>query len=218
MPSIMTRADWTSTVLPERKLTRLVPGEVLGIAVHYTGSSRPLGATATLEQSRKRLEDERLFHTDGRGWSDIAYNAAIDQAGRVFPLRGPNYRSAANGNEKTNRAYLAVTFLIGVGDTPTPAAVQAFRGLRQQLLQKYPHATAVVGHRDLYSTACPGDPLYAKLGELKTSPAQEDDDMPTSAEVAHEVWTRFTITTPEGKEVNLQTALELILGQLAKKP
>jgi hypothetical protein len=148
------------------KLVPMSRSAVRGVAVHYTGSSSPLGSTASLALSARRLENERAFHTGappaGRGWSDIAYGVAIDQAGRVFDCRGITYRSAANGDATVNQQYGAVTWLIGVGDTPTALMVNAFREWRtSRWLAMYPKATTVVGHRDLYQTACPGDPAYA---------------------------------------------------------
>lgn len=169
------RSAWTDVRRPVDRLVPLTSAEVVGVAVHYTGSSRPLGQTASLALSVRRLEDERAFHTaappKGRGWSDIAYNVAIDVEGRVFDARGIAYRSAANGDATVNRRYGAVTWLIGVGDRPTTAMVDAFKEWRQEYwLPRYPKAAAVVGHRDLYSTECPGDPAYAlvRSGELTT--------------------------------------------------
>ena len=156
------RSAWTSTARPVGDLVRMSPAQVRGVAVHYTGSATPLGPRATLQLSARRLEDERAFHTKGRGWSDIAYGVAVDVEGRVFDCRGLEYRSAANGNATVNQQYGAVTWLIGVGDQPSAAMVNAFRDWRRtRWLARFPQATAVVGHRDLYSTECPGDPAYA---------------------------------------------------------
>ena len=100
-------------------------------------------------------------HVTGNGWTDIAYQYAIDQAGRCFQLRGFEYRSAANGTADVNRRFGAVTFLIGTGDTPTVAAVEAFRAWRAHVwLPQYPRAVKVAGHRDLHATQCPGTALY----------------------------------------------------------
>lgn len=178
------RSAWTNHARPTGGLVPLAASAVKGVAVHYTGDPK-LGQTATFAQTCARLEGERRFHTDpppqGRGWTDIAYGVAFDQAGRVFDCRGAFYRSAANGNVTTNSAYGAVTFLIGVADTPTPALIEAFKDWRTKFwLDKFPRATAVVGHRDLYSTSCPGDATYrlVRNGTLGQDPTGEDDDMP----------------------------------------
>lgn len=169
MVTYFDRSVWTHVPRPVAKLTVLDPKQLVGFAVHYTGSTAPLGSTPTLAQSIARLEQERVDHVQGRGWTDLGYQSAIDQAGRVFDCRGVDYRSAANGDQKVNSTHGAVTFLIGVGDQPTPALLAAFRSWRAAVwLARWPRATAVVGHRDLYPTACPGAAVYQliRAGQL----------------------------------------------------
>lgn len=183
------------------------------MAVHYTGSKSPLGSTASLALSSRRLEDERSYHVNGHGWTDIAYLAAADVEGRVFDCRGIEYRCAANGDQAVNTLYGAFTFLLGVGDQPTPAMVEAFRVWRNEVwLKRWPHATKVVGHRDLYSTECPGDPLYAlvRSGALTGVP-QGDEDMPTADEIATATvnkWLAIEYGTRKIGEVLGQTATD----------
>jgi len=158
------RAGWTTAPRPSG-LAPLAGSELRGLAVHWTGGAA-LGATATLAQSARRLEAYRRLHTlpepAGRGWSDIAYQMAVDAAGRVFDLRGARHRSAANGDAAVNRSHGAALFLAGIGDTPTLAAIGAFAAWRRDVwLAAWPAATAVVGHRDLHPTECPGTALAA---------------------------------------------------------
>ncbi|HEY6797729.1 MAG TPA: peptidoglycan recognition family protein [Kineosporiaceae bacterium] len=158
------RSVWTSAPRPVDRLVPLDEASVRGVAVHFTGSSSPLGPTASLQGSAHRLEEVRTFHAQVRGWSDIAYQCAVDVDGRVFDCRGIGYRPAANGNARVNEQYGAVTWLLGAGDQPTTTMVEAFRDWRRtRWLARYPHATGVVGHRDLYPTECPGEPTYALI-------------------------------------------------------
>lgn len=161
------RSAWTSTPRPSG-LAALDANRVEGLAIHWPGSSASLGGVPTLAQSAHRLEQERVQHTSRsssdptKPWSDIAYSFAVDQAGRIFDLRGVDARSAANGDATVNAHWLACTVLLGKGDAPSGEAVEAVRWLRSNvILKRYPHATRVVGHRDLHQTACPGDALYA---------------------------------------------------------
>ena len=161
------RSAWTRTPRPVSKLTPLDATRLVGVAVHYTGSTGPLGSTPTLAQSVARLEAERVDHTSRsssdptKPWTDIAYQVAFDQAGRVFDCRGIDYRSAANGDQDVNSTHGAVTFLIGVGDQPTQALLDAFTSwYRAVWLRRWPNATRIVGHRDLHATACPGNAVY----------------------------------------------------------
>jgi hypothetical protein len=142
--------------------------EVEGIAIHYAASEEPFGPVATLATTVRRLEEERRLHTtpqpDGPGYVDIAYQVAMDVDGRVFDCRGIGFRSDSNGNEADNHEYGAVTWILGIGDRPTAALVNAFRLWRQEhWLPRYPRATKIVGHRDLCPTECPGDSTYALI-------------------------------------------------------
>lgn len=185
MVQYVPRPGWTHTARPD-KLARLVGAELAGVAVHYEGGPG-LGSSCTLAQSVQRLEQIRVSHTApppaGKGWQDIAYTACTDQAGRVFDLRGIEHRSAANGDQRVNRSHGAFLFLIGVGDVPTLAAVEAFTTWRRDVwLKRWPHAGAVVGHRDLHATECPGGALYrlVKAGQWARPTQQQEDPMAIS--------------------------------------
>ena len=158
------RAAWTSSAPPVARLVALDPAHVRGIAVHHTGSSVPLGGRSTFRRSARRLEDDRLLVTADRGWPDIAYQVAVDVDGRVFECRGLEFRPQANGNATANAQYGAVTLLLGAGDELTPAMIDAFGEWRRtRWLARYPTAIAVVGHRDLYPTPCPGHAVDALI-------------------------------------------------------
>jgi N-acetylmuramoyl-L-alanine amidase len=158
------RSAWTSAPRPVERLVALSPAQVRGLAVHCTGSATLLGPQASLQGSARRLEGDRAFHTGTRGWSDIACTAAIDAEGRVFDCRGTHHRPAANGSTTGNHQYGAVLWLLGTDERPTVAMVEAFRDWRRtRWLTRYPHATAVIGHRDLYATTCPGAETYALI-------------------------------------------------------
>jgi hypothetical protein len=177
---------------PVDKLSLMVGSQTLGVAIHYPGDPGTFGTSPTLAQSAARLEGERAFHVDTRGWSDIAYSVAIDQAGRVFDCRGIGYRCAANGNQTVNSEYGACTWLVGQNEAPTPAMRNAFiRWRASYWLSAYPSATKIVGHRDLYQTDCPGNKTYALIqsGELKTT---VEENVPLSGDdknfIADAVW------------------------------
>lgn len=182
MTSLLPRSTWTSTPRPVSKLVRLDPSRVMGFAVHYPGNPGSNGTNPSLTYSCQLLEGERAFHVNGRGWTDIAYGGAIDQAGRVFDCRGAEWRSAANGDQDLNSSWGAVTVLIGNNEAPTSAAIDAVRWWRENVwLPLYPHATRVVGHRDLYQTDCPGNAMYQIV---HSGSIVEVDDMPTVQEIA----------------------------------
>ena len=86
--------------------------------------------------------------------------------GYVFRGRGPRARTAANGTTDGNYGYLAICFLgddTKGRDDVTDKGRRALVDARKHLLNVHPHARETVGHRDLISTACPGDELYAYI-------------------------------------------------------
>jgi len=201
----MPRGAWTSWTPDPKKLVHLVGPE--GVAVHYPGTDRALAPLA--EQGDRiagLLEAERRDHVDVRGWTDIAYSAAIDQAGRVWDCRGWAWRPAANGSVDANARYGAVTLLVGVGEQPTDAMIQAFRWWRRLLfLTRYPGARAVVGHRDLIATACPGDLVTdlirrGVLSQAWNTPTPLEDEMATYVrpDDAHRPGDGILAVTPTG--------------------
>jgi hypothetical protein len=127
------------------------------------------------------------YHMDGRGWSDIAYQVAVDQAGRVWTLRGLTTRSGANGDEAANLAYGAILLVLGTGETPTGALINSTRQVITDFRRLYPKATAIKPHswvRTHYTgtgTDCPGDAARALIAggqfEPRTSPPGEDSEM-----------------------------------------
>ncbi len=168
MVKLLPRTEWASRG-PVAPLTPLVARAVEGIAIHWPGTTGPIGDPGR-NRIAARLEGYRAYHTGqppvGRGWSDIAYNVAVDQAGRVWNLRGIGVRSAANGDQVVNATWVALLALVGPGEKPTGAMQEAIVAVRHDLvLSAFPGARAVRGHRDVRRdpTDCPGDDLEALI-------------------------------------------------------
>jgi hypothetical protein len=100
------------------------------------------------------------FHMDGRGWSDIAYSYLVGQSGTIFEGRGLGIAGGhtLNYNSRSH----AIAFIGGVGDTPTDICLRAGDAMFRIIEQRYGQQRSR-GHRDVGSTACPGDPTYVRL-------------------------------------------------------
>jgi len=172
------RSAWTTVPKPDA-LTSLDPDDVEGLAVHWPGTTTSVIGERTREGIANLLEGYRRFHVSGRGWTDIAYQVAIDQAGRVWDLRGIEHRSAANGDTGPNQRWGALLLLLGADERPSAAMVAAVRAWRdEKWLNRYPKATRVVRHKDVRpdGTDCPG-PHAGALVLNGTFTKQEDDDV-----------------------------------------
>jgi len=155
------RADWGARL--RRGYVSFPADRPIGVACHWPGTSTKFrGASAASIASA--LRGWQNFHMDVRGWSDIAYGVGIDWAGRVWELRGIDVRTAANGSTESNRDYTAALWIIGIGEQPTEAQIQAFRDWRSsRLLVVHPQAAAVKTHNDVRTspTECPGPAVTA---------------------------------------------------------
>lgn len=146
---------------PPRERYDLDPDQVQGIALHWPGSAARLRTPA---QVFAALRSWQAYHMDGKGWSDIAYQVAIDQAGNSYVLRGHKHRSGANGDDDLNRRYGALLLVVAEGETPTAKLLETARSQIARHRHIYPASTEIVGHRDIRPepTACPG-PLLERL-------------------------------------------------------
>jgi hypothetical protein len=98
------------------------------------------------------------FHIDGRGWSDIAYQVAVDQAGNRYELRGLRTQSGANGDTDVNQRFGAVLLVLAPGEQPTAAMIREVRAVVTDFRKLFPDAHRIVGHGQIRPepTACPG--------------------------------------------------------------
>lgn len=108
----------------------------------------------------------------------MAYNYAACPHGYLLEGRGIGKRTGTNGNQALNQAHYAIVALLGSSGLtkPTEAMLSALRdGI--ELLRQHGAGDEIKGHRDGYTTQCPGDALYAwvKKGAPRpegTQPAQ----------------------------------------------
>ncbi len=128
------------------------------------------------------------FHTGEKAWPDIAYNFLVDREGGVWEgragsLAGPVAADASGGSQ----GFAQLVCFIGdfTGELPTAAALAAGTRTLAWLAQRYGVSTAagatvsftsrgsnrwpagsgvttatIAGHRDMSTTACPGNAFY----------------------------------------------------------
>jgi hypothetical protein len=155
-----TRKDWgAATPEPHGKFET---SKVLGVALHWPGttlSKKILEGDEAAVAAALRAEQKDHMHRKPP-YADIAYNAAVDQAGGGWRLRWLEVKSGANDESSdANDRYLAVTLLLNPGDKPSKAMVARVLDFIDKAKALYPNCTKVVPHSDLSSdgTDCPGD-------------------------------------------------------------
>jgi len=113
------------------------------------------------------------------GWSDIGYHFVIDNEpdGVIQPGRDIYTPGAqARGHNTTSLGIC----LVGDGAPPvTPRQVESCVDLCASLclVLRLDPETAIVGHRDLCATDCPGDDLYGRLPVIRAGVARRLREM-----------------------------------------
>lgn len=165
MVTYLPRSAWAAR--PSRGATALVAANIDGEALHWPGMAKPIDAAGAIGQRRiaSALRGWQNYHMDTRGWSDIAYQIAIDQAGRAWTLRGLNIRSGANGDADVNRRFGAFLLVLAPGEQPSAAMIATTKAVITDFRKRFPSARLKpYGHQDVRprnsqgqeTTDCPG--------------------------------------------------------------
>jgi hypothetical protein len=159
MTDYITRSEWNAR--EAEGYTYLKPDRLEGVALHWPGHTTRLGK----DRIAAALRGWQDYHMDDRGWSDIAYQAAVDQWGRVYELRGLTVQSAANGDQDVNQRFGAVLLIVAAGEFPSLEMCNSVRDVVTDFRRVYPRATKIVPHSAVRPepTACPGDHVRKAL-------------------------------------------------------
>lgn len=130
------------------------------VVIHHTAGTYCSTKTACSQQMRNMQN----YHMDSLGWADIGYNFLIGGDGQVYEGRGWNTLGAhaTSWNSKS----IGISFMGNYNNNvPTAAQIAAAKALladavsRGQIKSNY----ILYGHRQVGSTECPGNNLYAEI-------------------------------------------------------
>jgi len=143
--------------------------------VHHTVNSNFYGP----EHSVQIIRGIWAHHAQTNGWCDIGYNFLIDRYGRIFEGRRGGIAKAVVGAHAVN-SNTGTTGIAFIGDhrvAPVPGSSQG--SMINLISWKFVvHLTnpqagdAIVGHRDVYSTECPGNAAYSLLPGFRNAVRQ----------------------------------------------
>jgi hypothetical protein len=189
MPAIVPRSAWGADESIRVGAPQYAPS-VRYAVVHHTATTNDY----TQAQAPAIMRAIQLYHVRSNGWNDIGYNFLVDRFGTVYEGRyGGIDRNVVGAHAKGfNTGSVGVAVIGGFEGAGIPPAARsslaALLAWRLDLAHVDPLSTltavssgsdrfpsgipvflrAVSGHRDTGLTACPGDALYAKLGEIAT--------------------------------------------------
>jgi hypothetical protein len=180
VPGLVGRAGWQSdesiVVRPPAVASRLR----LAIVHHTAGQN-----VTSPDESAAIVRAIQLYHVQGNGWDDIGYNFLVDRFGQIFEGRAGGIERNVVGAHTAgiNTGSLGVAVIGGyerVGLSPAArAALVRLLAWRLDAAHIDPAAPvpvvvggaertlpAIVGHRELAPTACPGGALAEELASV----------------------------------------------------
>jgi N-acetylmuramoyl-L-alanine amidase len=187
-PRIIPRSGWNANEKIVRAAPRYAP--VLRFAiVHHTAGASSYGP----EESAAIVRGIELYHVKGNGWNDIGYNFLVDRYGQVFEGRGGGitrnvigahaegfntgsvgiavigmYSAKRPAREAEDALGKLLAWRLDVGHVdPASSAMITSGGNAKLRPGAGAYLRAISGHRDAGFTACPGNALYARLGQLR---------------------------------------------------
>ena len=159
----MTRSQWGARS-PNGSGNSLT-GKGKGSCLHWEGPEMGQRSHSECDNLMRSIQN---YHMDTQGWSDIAYNLAVCEHGYIFEGRGKGKGSGANGTSDANHNYPSICALVGEND-PQPTVLDNGIADAVAMLRSWGVGTAMRGHRDFVSTACPGNSIYNKMKDGRYS-------------------------------------------------
>ena len=182
MPTVLSRAEWGARP-PKGTPTRVSWPSIRYVDIHWPGSKGHLptdkaGVAAALRGWQR-------FHQDERGWRDIAYNIAVDLAGRVWELRGWDVQDGGVAGRADD---LTILLVIGADDELTDTLKASVLWVMREMERRKGAPLVHTWHGALTSTDCPGPRAIAwgRTGfPTPTTPTTTttEEDMPTPADL-----------------------------------
>ena len=165
---IYSPASW-GTRKPKRK-AEIFDGPLEYIIVHHSAGPAP-----SVDKEHATIQSIQSWHMGHNEWADIGYNFIVCPSGHIYQGRqGPMFRLVVGAHcYGHNEGSVGICCLGDYGKAAPPEAMlDSLVWLLDKLHFMYcvdnlPPAKwfsrVVKGHRDLGTTECPGDKLYALL-------------------------------------------------------
>ncbi|MFC4563940.1 peptidoglycan recognition family protein [Nocardiopsis mangrovi] len=172
-PSISSRSAWGARA-PQNP-AQVTSTRPTYIVVHHTATANSTDYSQSHAFALSRSIQN--YHMDSNGWADTGQQLTISRGGHIMEGRNLSLSSIRGGRHVVG-AHVANYNGVAVGIEnegtytsvgPTTALYNSLVATCAWLCTVYSRPTsAIVGHRDLNATACPGNQLYARLPQLRS--------------------------------------------------
>jgi hypothetical protein len=186
-PAIIPRSAWGANELIKRGTPRYADRLAFAVVHHTAGSN-----SYTREQSAAIVRAIQVYHVKANGWNDLGYNFLVDKYGQIFEGRAGgvdrnvigahaqgfntgatgvsvlgNYRQARLSIGAEMSLARLIAWRLDVAHVDPLSTFDWISGGNPRFPSGVPVAMrAIVGHRDVGFTECPGSSLYSRFGPL----------------------------------------------------
>ena len=186
-PRIYTRSEWDAA--PPRRKATVTDHPPDRIVIHHTATANT--GDTSLEAAFRLSRAIQRHHMRRNGWDDIGQHFTVSRGGYILEGRNRTLPAIEQGKlavgahvaGHNSRALGIETEGTYIDELPTKAQLNALVALVAWLCATYrlDPQKAIIGHRDLNTTACPGDRLYGYLGRLREDVARRLGTVRSSA-------------------------------------
>ena len=137
-----------------------------GFTIHHTNAHYPANYNDSLAEMRF-IQD---YHQQAKGWIDVGYHFLIDPFGNIFEGRPVNAEGAHVSFHNPGNIGISImgSYHPPVSNILTNETVKSFVTLGRYLKDSYSvEVSSFYAHRDIGSSLCPGDGIYAKKNMLR---------------------------------------------------
>lgn len=156
--------------------TRSYSKSVKALVVHHTA----IQVTGDKRSGVERMRALYQYHSQNRGWGDIGYHYIIDEDGHIFEGKSGGPFVVAGHAYCNNVGTIGVALLGNFEvEQPEQAQIKSLQWLLNDLASTYDidvsktvthqgkKMPAIVGHRDLLQTDCPGYYVYGIMDQIR---------------------------------------------------
>lgn len=164
-----------------------------GVVIHYPGADARFRDMSHARHQRFMRDWQRMHMNQGS--NDYEYGSVVCPCGIWMEARTewdkPGVRAGSNGTSQANYRYTSVQLMVGTREGITEQEKQ-WLGEAVAWLRSKGWGRKVLGHRDTFPTACPGDAVYNAIpgikryadGGVAPEPEPPEPELPEGAEMA----------------------------------
>ncbi|MFC0863762.1 peptidoglycan recognition family protein [Sphaerimonospora cavernae] len=178
-PRIRTRDEWDAVAPKSKAIVLDTPPD--RIVIHHTATANT--TDLSLDAAYRLSRAIQRYHMRHNRWADIGEQLTVSRGGHIMEGRNRTLPAISRGGNVVgaqaaghNRHTLGIeTEGTYTAELPPPAQLASLTTLLAWLCSTYrlDPEVAIIGHRDLNKTACPGDRFYAYLPELRAGVARK---------------------------------------------